>query len=199
MKIESVKLSEITPYERNAKKHPQRQIEQIKKSITDFGNNDPIAVDENGMIIEGHGRYEALKQLGVQYTEVIRLTGLTEEQKRAYVLVHNKLTMNTGFDPELLRRELESIASIDLGDFDLQIDTELEPEPEPDQAGDGLPELIKFNLTLAEDQYQLLAGAMELIDYTVEQQDRHRFGNPNKRNNLVFEVIYQWAEQKKLL
>ena len=57
MKIEKVQLSKIKMYEHNAKKHPQEQIEQIKKSIQEFGNNDPIAIDENNTIIEGHGRY----------------------------------------------------------------------------------------------------------------------------------------------
>ena len=154
MKIERMKLSAIQPYEHNAKKHPQSQIDQIAASIQEFGNNDPIAVDENGVIIEGHGRFMALQQLGYTEAEVIRLTGLTEEQKRAYILVHNQLTLNTGFDPEILRREIESITTIDLADFDLQL-PEVEPEPEPEEpkASAG-PELLSFILTLDEDQYQ---------------------------------------------
>lgn len=56
MKIEKINISEITEYENNAKLHPREQIEQIKKSIQEFGNNDPIAIDENNVIIEGHGR-----------------------------------------------------------------------------------------------------------------------------------------------
>ena len=132
MKIERIKLSDIRPYEHNAKKHPQHQIDQIAASIQEFGNNDPIAIDENGVIIEGHGRFMALQQLGFLEAEVIRLEGLTEEQKRAYILVHNQLTMNTGFDPEILRREIESITTIDLADFDLQL-PDLEPEPEPEE------------------------------------------------------------------
>lgn len=59
MKIEKINISEITEYENNAKLHPREQIEQIKKSIQEFGNNDPIAIDENNVIIEGHGRYKA--------------------------------------------------------------------------------------------------------------------------------------------
>lgn len=59
MIIEKIKLSEIKPYENNAKKHPKEQIEQIKKSIQEFGMCDPIAIDENNVIIEGHGRYIA--------------------------------------------------------------------------------------------------------------------------------------------
>lgn len=84
--LEMVPLSAIHPYAHNAKKHPNYQIEQIKASIQQFGNNDPIAIDENHVIIEGHGRYLALKALGYQEVPVIKLCHLSEDQKRAYIL-----------------------------------------------------------------------------------------------------------------
>ena len=117
MRIETIDINKIKEYPNNAKLHPQEHIEQIKKSIEEFGNNDPIAVDENNVIIEGHGRLYALKELGHTECEIIRLTHLTEEQKRAYILAHNKLTMNTGFDLEILSSELDSIFDIDMGEF----------------------------------------------------------------------------------
>ena len=118
MEIIKINIEDIRPYENNAKLHPQEQIEQIKKSIQEFGNNDPIAIDEDNIIIEGHGRYEALKQLEYKEVECIRLSHLSEEQKKAYILVHNKLTMNTGFDFNILNEELEKIENIDMQDFD---------------------------------------------------------------------------------
>ena len=78
-------------------------------------------VDENNMIIEGNGRYEALKQLGVKQVPCIELNNMTEEQKKAYILVHNKLNMDTGFDTELLNNELLDINTIDMTKFDLNI------------------------------------------------------------------------------
>lgn len=117
MKLEAVKLSTIVPYEQNAKKHPQIQIEQIKQSILKFGNNDPIAIDENNTIIEGHGRYLALKELDYETVPVIRLSHLSEQEKRAYILAHNKLTLNTDFDLELLQLELQNILDIDMSLF----------------------------------------------------------------------------------
>lgn len=75
----------------------------------EFGNNEPIAIDENGIIIEGHGRYEALKQLGFDEIETIRLSHLNEQQKKAYILAHNRLTMNTDFDFDVLNLELANI------------------------------------------------------------------------------------------
>lgn len=77
---------------------------------------DPIAIDMNNEIIEGHGRLIALKELGYKKAPVIKLD-LTEEKAKAYRLVHNQLTMNTGFDTDLLNIELEDITNIDMDDF----------------------------------------------------------------------------------
>ena len=129
MKIEKVSIDSIKVYPNNAKIHTAEQIEQIKESIQEFGNNDPIAIDEKGFIIEGEGRYLAQKDMGLNEIEVIRLTHLSEEQKTAYMLVHNKLTMNTGFDIDLLEEELSKIENIDMKDFDFDI-KELEEELE---------------------------------------------------------------------
>lgn len=128
MEVIKLKIEEIIPYKNNAKLHPQEQIEQIKKSILEFGNNDPIAIDENNVIIEGNGRFQALTQLGYEEVECIRLEHLTEEQKKAYILIHNQLTMNTGFDLEMLNLELASIENIDMSEFDFEIDFDTEDE-----------------------------------------------------------------------
>lgn len=121
MEIVYKDINELKPYKNNAKKHPQKQIDKIKKSIEEFGFNDPIGIDENNIIIEGNGRYEALKQLGVKEIPCIALKDMTEEQKKAYILVHNKLNMDTGFDVDILNDELLSIDTIDMSDFDLEI------------------------------------------------------------------------------
>ena len=121
VKIEILPINKIKPYENNAKLHPKEQVEQIKKSIKEFGNNDPIAIDENNVIIEGHGRFIALKELGYDEVEIIRLSHMTDEQKKAYILAHNKLTMNSGFDIDILELELDDIVSIDMSDFGFEI------------------------------------------------------------------------------
>lgn len=122
LQIELVPITAIRPYENNAKIHTPEQIEQIKNSILEFGNNDPIAIDGEGVIIEGHGRLLALQALGYEEVEVIRLGHLTEEQRKAYTLVHNKLTMNTGFDLDILAEELQAIENINMKDYDFDLD-----------------------------------------------------------------------------
>lgn len=128
MQIEKIKVDEIIPYEDNAKLHPERQIEQIRSSILEFGFNDPIAIDENNVVIEGNGRLMAIKDLGFKEVDCIRIEGLTEDQKRAYILVHNQLTMNTGFDIDILNRELEKIKGIDMKQFDFELDIDFDTD-----------------------------------------------------------------------
>lgn len=197
MKIEVININDIKEYENNAKIHTPEQIEQIKKSIEEFGNNDPIAIDENNVIIEGHGRYIALKELGNEEVEVIRLSHLTEEQKKAYMLVHNKLTMNTDFDIELLSEELSNILDIDMGDFGFDIEI-LDPEELDDNFSlpDGdKEELEQMTFTLHTKQAELIKYAIETI---INNEDiEETFGNTNKNGNALYEVIRQWAEQRK--
>lgn len=78
MEIENISVENLIPYAKNAKKHPQEQVEQIKQSISEFGFNDPLAVDENNVLIEGHGRLIAAKELGYTKLPCVRLTDLTE-------------------------------------------------------------------------------------------------------------------------
>lgn len=120
LKIEYVSIDSVKPYDKNAKLHPDEQVEQIVASIKAFGFNDPLGIwhDE---IVEGHGRYLAAKKLGMTEVPVIRLDDLTDEQRKAYMLAHNKLTMNSGFDIDILNEELASIADFDMVDFGFDI------------------------------------------------------------------------------
>lgn len=118
LKIEYLPKEDLKPYEKNAKLHPAEQIEQIKNSIREFGFNDPIAIWHENEIIEGHGRLlAALDMPEIETVPVIRLDDLTDEQRRAYMLAHNKLTMNTDFDFDLLSAELSEITNIDMSNF----------------------------------------------------------------------------------
>ncbi len=113
LEIEYIPIDKITPDEKNAKEHPQEQIEQIKKSIEDNGMNDPIAIwGKKNIIVEGHGRLMALKELGHTEVPVIRLDHLTDNQRKAYALIHNKTTMNSGFNEDILNEILQELAEV---------------------------------------------------------------------------------------
>lgn len=138
LKLEIIYLptEELTPYKNNAKLHPQEQIDEIKRSITQFGMNDPIAVcGPENIIVEGHGRLIACQQLGIESVPVIRLDHLTEDERKAYTLAHNKLTMNTDFDLEMLQKEIESIG-LDMAEF-------------------GFDDIDETNVELEEDNYDM--------------------------------------------
>lgn len=171
LKVEIVDIDELIPYENNAKLHPQEQIDQIANSIKEFGNNDPIAVDENNVIIEGHGRLLALKQLGYKEVEIIRLSHLTEEQRKAYTLVHNKLTTNTGYDLELLELELASIENIDMGELgfdDMVIDQIAEVEEDdfdlPDDIDERTSDIQYGDMFKLGDHYLLCGDSTKIED-----------------------------------
>lgn len=142
MKIEVLPIDSLKPYENNAKIHTPAQVAQIAASIQEFGNNDPIAVDENNMVIEGHGRLLALKSLGVKEAECIRLVGMTDDQKRAYIHIHNQLTMNTGFDMDILTQELKSIDGIDMSFFGFDMDFSIDQDFDFDDGQNVEDELL---------------------------------------------------------
>lgn len=130
-KYEMIDIAELHPYENNARTHSDSQLEAICNSIKEFGFINPVIIDENNMILVGHGRIEASKRLGIKQAPFRRVTNLTDDQKKAYILADNRLSDLGGWDEEMLAQELESI-SLDMSAFgfdDFQIDID-EPEPE---------------------------------------------------------------------
>ena len=120
MEIINLPIDKLTPYSKNAKKHPKRQILQIANSIKEFGMLDPIGIwEENNIIVEGHGRYLACKQLGYDTVPCIRLDNLTDEQRRAYTLAHNKVA-ESEFDFDILDEEIQNI-DIDMDQFGFEM------------------------------------------------------------------------------
>lgn len=156
LRIEYVEKEELKPYANNAKIHTAEQIEQIKRSIYEFGMNDPIAVWHDNEIIEGHGRLLAVMEMPeIKTVPIIRLDNLTDEQRRAYMLVHNKLTMNTDFDLDLLDLELDNISDIDMTNYGFDEVSFDEPEDEENSADeDELPEEVETRCKLG-DIWQL--------------------------------------------
>ena len=150
LKIEYVPIEQIKKYKNNAKLHPPEQIEQIKKSILEFGFNDPVGVWKNECV-EGHGRIIAAQELGLSEIPIIRLDDLTDEERRAYALVHNQLTLNSGWDFELLDTELDDILDIDMEQFGFEL---AEDEYPVEIVEDEVPETVETRCKLG-DIWQL--------------------------------------------
>lgn len=116
--LEARPPSKLRPYSRNARTHSRKQIRQIADSIQRFGFTNPVLVSDDDEIIAGHGRVEAAKLLGLSTVPILRLSHLSPEERRAYVLADNKLALNAGWDQDILAIELQAL--IDL-DFDVTL------------------------------------------------------------------------------
>jgi len=115
--IEHLEIESLIPYARNSRTHSDAQVAQIAASIKEFGFTNPVLIDEEGGIIAGHGRVMAARKLKLAEVPCIRLSHLTETQKRAYVIADNKLALNAGWDDDFLKIEL-----IDLNDAGFDMD-----------------------------------------------------------------------------
>ena len=120
-------IDSVLGYINNARVHPQEQIDQIKSSIIEFGMCTPIGI-HNDTIVYGHGRHEALKQLGYDKIPTLDLSHLTEAQRKAFTIADNKIGDNSSFDEELLKIELQSLQEMDFDYSDLGFDFDFDIE-----------------------------------------------------------------------
>lgn len=118
MEVIYKKVQDLIPYINNSRTHSEEQVNQIVASINEFGFTNPLLIDEKGSIIAGHGRLLASKKIGMEEVPCIVLSGLTEAQKKAYIIADNKMALNAGWDEELLKIELENLKELD---FDLDL------------------------------------------------------------------------------
>lgn len=116
MKIVYKKVSDLIPYEKNPRKNDEA-VEYVANSIKEFGFKVPIVIDKNGIIVTGHTRLKASKQLGIKEVPCIIAEDLTEEQVKAFRLADNKVSEASNWDYELLDEELDEILNLDMSDF----------------------------------------------------------------------------------
>lgn len=137
LKIEYLPIKALKPYEKNTRKHQKKDVDNIAKSIEKFGMNDPIGIWKDNIIVEGHGRLLACKQLGMTEVPCVRLDHLTDEQRREYAIAHNATAELSEWDFDILPDEL---AELDLSDFDFDFGIEDEAE-ETEIVEDEAPEV----------------------------------------------------------
>jgi DNA modification methylase len=149
MKIEYTPVRELRPHPNNARTHSKKQIRQIAKSIQQFGFCNPVLIDDAKQIIAGHGRVEAAKLLGLDAVPTVRLSHLSEADKRAYVLADNKLAEKAGWDRELLAIELQGLIELDvdieltgfeMAEIDLIVEEAREASGDASGPEDAVPE-----------------------------------------------------------
>lgn len=203
LNIEYLPVEALRPYDRNARKHAKKDIDAIAASIREFGFDDPIGIWGDGLIVEGHGRLLAAKQMGMTSVPCIRLDHLTDEQRRAYTLAHNRTAELSGWDFDMQAAELAEITEIDMSEFGFDLDSivpevkddDYDPEPpaEPKaQRGDiyqlGRHRLMCGDSTVLADVYTLmncdkadlfLTDPPYNVDYTGGTSDNLKIENDN--------------------
>ena len=148
LKVELRPVTTLTPATRNARRHSDKQIEQVAASITHFGFTNPIIIESGGTIVAGHARFEASKALGIVDVPTIQITHLTADELRAYRLADNKIATNADWDPEILRIKFEELVEIETR-YDIEITgfstTEIDLALDLQPAGSKLDESPDLN------------------------------------------------------
>jgi ParB-like chromosome segregation protein Spo0J len=116
--IENISTADLIPYARNSRTHSDEQVAQIMASIREFGFCNPVLIDGEGTIIAGHGRVMAATRMKLETVPCLRLTHLTDAQRRAYVIADNRIALNSGWDSELLANELSDLHA---DEFDMAV------------------------------------------------------------------------------
>ncbi len=154
-------IDELIPYANNSRTHSEEQVNQVASSIKEFGFTNPVLIDDDNGVIAGHGRILAAKKLNMEDIPCIRLKGLTEAQKKAYVIADNQLALNSGWDLDMLKIELDSLNEmefdIDLLGFDDDFLNDLLPGEEVEGLTDEdeVPEPPEEPVSVKGDIWQL--------------------------------------------
>ena len=139
LKIEYLPIKALKPYEKNTRKHQKKDVDNIARSIEKYGMNDAVGIwGEQNIIVEGHGRMLACKQLGMTEVPCVRLDHLTDEQRREYAIAHNATAELSEWDLDILPDEL---AELDLSDFDFDFGFSMEEQEYIEEKAEEAEEL----------------------------------------------------------
>lgn len=189
---ETVSVNKLKKNPRNPKRHNYVKIEE---SVKDVGYASPIVVDEDFMILAGHGRIEALKKLGYNKVDVQIISGLTEKQKEKFMLADNKLVEMGSWDFELLKdfdkdllKDLKFDENLFLSESDFNTDFTL-------PSGDKSP-FQQITFILADEQVKQIKSAISDIKKIDDFKSCKTFGNENSNGNALYLIVMQWVRQK---
>ena len=197
MDVKNIAVKDLIPYERNTKKHDKTQINNVAESIKQYGFVQPIVIDKDNVVVIGHCRLIAAKQLKMKEVPCVCVEDLTEEQVKALRIVDNK-SNESPWDFDILP---DKLAELDLSGFDFDFGLEADGEGySPDEFGDEFslpdgdkPEICQMTFTLHQRQKELIEYAISAVKDNVTET----FGNTNGNGNALYEVVKEWAEQRK--
>lgn len=193
MQIVNKKVSELIPYENNPRINDEA-VEYVKNSIENFGFKVPVIIDKNNVIVAGHTRLKASKELGLEEVPCIIADDLTEEQVKAFRLADNKVSGKSQWDFGKLDEELDSILNIDMSMFDFEI---IEDNFDTDFSlaeGDREP-IQTMSLTFSDDQVEIINKAISKMKQT-EEFKKYDGINKNTNGNAMYLVVLEWLQQK---
>ncbi|EEP7275415.1 ParB N-terminal domain-containing protein, partial [Salmonella enterica subsp. enterica serovar Infantis] len=176
---EYLPVGKLLRYAKNSRTHSDEQVEQLVNSIREFGFTNPVLIDEKNELIAGHGRLAAAEILEMDKVPAIRLSNLSEKQKKAYRIADNKLALNAGWDMQLLAEEVKELMDDDfdidlLGFNDAELDEMLSDE-QPQEEDDNSSPVVQIKY-LAIDKERIPATDMEialLLDVYRQYHDAH--------------------------
>lgn len=184
--VEQIPVSDLIPYARNARTHSEQQVAQIAGSIQEFGFCNPVLIDGQNSIIAGHGRVLAAGRLKLETVPCIRLTHLSDAQRRAYILADNRIALNSGWDTEMLANELSDLHAddLDLGLLGFEPEEleklsgfDIEAAEPPELASGDREPFQQMTFTLHDEQAQTIKDAIE------RAKAAGAFSGPNENSN----------------
>ena len=184
-------VGDLKPYPKNARRHSRKQLRKIAESLQRFGWTNPILIDENGMVLAGHGRLEAAQMLGWEFVETICLAGFSEEEKRAYILADNRIAEEAGWDRDLLAIEFSTLIEdgfeVELTGFDtIEIDRVLgfDVPSDPDEERVDLPDGSEVAVSRPGDVWTV--GDQTLINGNARDPAAYRQMLGDERAQMIF-------------
>ena len=194
MEIVNVAIEDLKPYKNNPRNN-DKAVDFVANSIKEFGFKVPIVIDKNNEIVAGHTRYRASKKLKLKTVPCIIADDLTDEQIKAFRLADNKVAEQSNWDLDKLDLEIYDI-DFDMSKFGFDATiSEEDYDTNFELPANDKGEFEQITFTLHNKQAELIRYAIEIIINNEEIEET--FGNTNKNANAIYEVVRQWAEQRK--
>lgn len=192
MNIIEKRIDELIPYEKNPRRNNDA-VKYVAASIKNFGFRVPIVIDKDNVIVCGHTRLKAAKQLKMKTVPCVVADDLTDEQIKAFRLADNRVSEFSEWDDELLPFELSDLKTIDMSEFGFEIVTGDEFGEDFELPNGEKSEFCHMKIVLHKKQKDLIMQACKMVKDEISET----FGNPNENGNAIFEVCRQWVERKK--